>query len=157
MIVSMIVGILRTVSGYTEEPAEILGELNRLLCGRMNEGFVTCMAARLEAQGRLTIANAGHLPPYKNGAEIHFAGSLPLGLTESSAYDQTSFEMVIGDAIVLLTDGIAEAHNAEGVLFGFARVESMLSAGASAGNIAEAAHQYGQNDDITILRVARLE
>src|SRR5271168_2676524 len=64
MIVSMIVGTLRTVSGFTEEPAEILAELNRRLCGRTYGGFVTCLAVRLEDEGRLTLANAGHLPPY---------------------------------------------------------------------------------------------
>ena len=63
LIVSMIVGTLHTVSGYTEEPAEILGELNRRLCGRMHEGFATCLAVRIEENGRLTLANAGHLAP----------------------------------------------------------------------------------------------
>jgi hypothetical protein len=156
MIVSMIVGTLRTVSGYTEEPAEILGELNRRLCGRIHEGFATCLVLRLEQGGRLTLANAGHLPPYLNGTEIQFPGSLPLGLEESAAYEQTSFEMSVRDAIVLLTDGIAEARDDQRVLLGFARVESMLHAGATAGKVAEIAQQHGQNDDITVLRVARL-
>lgn len=155
MVVSMIVGTLGTVSSYTEEPAEILDELNRRLCGHMQEGFATCQIVRLEEQGRLTIANAGHLPPYINGVEITFPGSLPLGLTETSSYDQTTLQMTVGDAIVLLTDGIAEAHNDQRVLLGFTRVESMLTAGATARNIAEAAQQHGQNDDITALRVAR--
>jgi len=156
MVVSMIVGTLGTVSGYTEEPAEILDELNRRLCGHMQEGFATCQIVRLEEQGSLTIANAGHLPPYMNGAEITFPGSLPLGLTETATYEQTSLQMTVGDAIVLLTDGIAEAHNDQRVLLGFTRIESMLTAGATARNIAEAAQQHGQNDDITALRVARV-
>jgi hypothetical protein len=155
MIVSMMVGTLRTVSGYSEEPAEILGELNRRLFGRMHGGFATCLAVRLEEEGRLTLANAGHLPPYLNGAEVEFAGSLPLGLDESAVYEQTSIEMAIGDGFVLLTDGIAEAHNDQRVLLGFARVEEMLRAGATARNVAEVAQQHGQNDDITVLRVAR--
>ena len=156
MIVSMIVGTLRTVSGYTEEPAEILGELNHRLCGHMHEGFATCLAVRLEEKGRLRLANAGHLPPYVNGTEVQLPGSLPLGLAESTAYEQTSLEMAAGDAIVLLTDGIAEARDNQGVLLGFGRVESMLRAGATVRNIAEIAQQHGQNDDITVLRVARL-
>ena len=156
MIVSMIVGALGTVSSYTEEPAEILDELNRRLCGHMQEGFATCQIVRLEEQGRLTIANAGHLPSYMNGAEITFPGSLPLGLTESATYEKTSLRMTVGDAIVLLTDGIAEAQNDQRVLLGFTRIESMLTAGATARKIADAARQHGQNDDITALRVARL-
>ncbi len=156
MIVSMIVGALRTVSGFTQEPAEILGELNRRLCGHMHEGFATCLAVRLEGQGSLSLANAGHLPPYMNGIELAFAGSLPLGLDESAEYTQTSIQMAPGDAVVLLTDGIAEAQNAQRELFGFARIESMLKEGATAKSIAEAAQHHGQNDDLTILRLARV-
>src|SRR5262249_52297841 len=110
MIVSMIVGMLRTLSAFTEEPAEILGELNRRLCGQTHGGFATCLIVRLDDQ-LLTLANAGHLPPYVNGAEIPLAGSLPLGLVESAGYTQTSLEMRAGDRIVLLTDGIPEARN----------------------------------------------
>ncbi len=155
MIVSMIVGTLRSVSGFTDEPAEILGELNRRLCGRMGTGFATCLAVRLEEHGHLTMANAGHLPPYMNGVELELGGSLPLGLVESATYEQTTVEMAAADVAVLLTDGICEAQNERRVLFGFARVESMLREGASAGDVAEAAQQHGQNDDLTVLRVVR--
>jgi hypothetical protein len=153
MIVSMIVGTLRTICGYTEEPAEILSELNRRLCGRMGEGFATCLAARLEESGQLTLANAGHLPPYMNGIEMEVAGSLPLGLVETASYEQSTMSMASGDVAILLTDGICEAQNERRVLFGFARVESMLREGASAGDLALAAQQHGQNDDLTVLRV----
>jgi hypothetical protein len=156
MIVSMIVGTLRTVSGFTEEPEKILIELNRHLCGHMQEGFATCLVVRLEGQGRLTLANAGHLPPYVNGTEFSLPGSLPLGLDESAAYEQVSLEMAPGDTVVLLTDGIAEAQNALRVLFGFERVESMLQEGATAKIVADAAQLHGQNDDLTILRLARV-
>jgi hypothetical protein len=156
MIVSMIVGTLRTVSAFTEEPDRILNELNRHLCGHMQEGFATCLVVRLEGQGRLTLANAGHLPPYVNGTEFALPGSLPLGLNESEAYEQVSLEMASGDTVVLLTDGVAEAQNALRVLFGFERVESMLQQGATAKIVADAAQLHGQNDDLTILRLARV-
>jgi hypothetical protein len=156
MIVSMIVGTLRTVSGFTDEPDKILNELNRHLCGHMQEGFATCLVVRLEGQGRLTLANAGHLPPYVNGTEFALPGSLPLGLNESEAYEQVSLEMASGDTVVLLTDGVAEAQNALRVLFGFERVESMLQEGATAKVVADAAQLHGQNDDLTILRLARV-
>ena len=155
MIVSMIVGTLRTVSGFTEEPAEILAELNRRLCGRTHGGFVTCLAVRLEDEGQLAMANAGHLPPYLNGAEVPFAGSMPLGLIEVASYEQTSLEMRSGDVAVLLTDGIAEAQNEQNELFGFSRVESLLREGATARDVADAAQQYGQNDDLTIISLTR--
>ncbi|HUB30448.1 MAG TPA: SpoIIE family protein phosphatase [Terracidiphilus sp.] len=154
MIVSMIVGMLRTLSGFTEEPAEILNELNRRLCGETQGGFATCLVVRLE-DGLLTLANAGHLPPYVNGSEIPLAGSLPLGLVESAGYCQTSLEIRTGDRFVVLTDGIPEARNPQGVLLGFPKVESLLRDGASARTLAETAQHFGQNDDLTVISIAR--
>jgi serine phosphatase RsbU (regulator of sigma subunit) len=154
MVVSMIVGMLRTVSGFTEEPAEILGELNRRLCGRTHGGFATCLALRLENGGQLVLANAGHPPPYLNGTELAFPGSMPLGLVETAAYEQTSLEMRAGDVAVLLTDGIVEAQNSHRELLGFSRVGTLLRAGATARSIADIAQQHGQNDDITVISVA---
>jgi hypothetical protein len=156
MVVSMIVGMLRTASGYTEEPAEILEGLNRWLAGRIHDGFATCLLVRLERDGRFVLANAGHLPPYLNGAEMLVAGSLPLGLDEGAGYEQSSGQMAAGDALVLMTDGVAEAQNARHVLLGFGEVEAMLRAGATAKHVAEAAQQHGQSDDITVLQVALL-
>jgi Stage II sporulation protein E (SpoIIE) len=156
MIVSMIVGTLRAVSDYTEEPAEILDELNRRIFGRIHDGFATCLIVRLEDHGGLTLANAGHLPPYMNGAEVMLPGSLPLGLDEHVEYKQTKLEMAVNDVVVFLTDGVPEAQNEKRQLLGFSRVESMLRDGSTAKTVAEAAQQHGQNDDITVLRVARI-
>ena len=155
MIVSMLVGTLRTVSGFTEEPAEILGELNRRLCGRIQDGFATCLVARLEAGGLLTLANAGHLPHYRNGVESGFAGSLPLGLDEGAVYQQSSLQMAEDDGIVLLTDGVVEAQDGQRALLGFGRVEQMLRDGATAKMVAESAQHHGQSDDITVIRLLR--
>jgi hypothetical protein len=155
MIVSMIVGILSTVSGYTEEPAEILDELNRRLCGRVYEGFVTCLVLRLDDEGRIAIANAGHLPPFVHGAELRVQESLPLGLSLNQAYEETAVQLNRGEALVLLTDGVVEARNPQGELLGFGEVETMLRAGATAREVAEVAERQGQNDDITVLQVAR--
>jgi len=154
MIVSMIVGMLRTLCGFTEEPAEILEELNRRLCGETQGGFATCLMVRLD-HGLLTLANAGHLPPYVNGSEIPVAGSLPLGLVESASYSQTCLEMGAGDRVVLLTDGIPEARNQQGMLLGFPKVESLLRGGANARTVAETAQHFGQNDDLTVISIAR--
>ena len=155
MIVSMIVGMLCIVSASTDEPAEILAELNRRLCGRTHGGFATCLVVRLDEDGRLTLANAGHPHPYLNGTEIPFAGSLPLGLAETTSYTGTTLAMSSGDRALLMTDGIAEARNEQGELLGFARVESLLREGTSARTIADAAQQHGQNDDITVISIAR--
>lgn len=154
MIVSMIVGMLRTLGGFTEEPAEILEELNRRLCDQTQGSFATCLVVRLD-DGLLTLANAGHLPPYVNGSEIPLAGSLPLGLVESASYSQTCLEMCAGDRAVLLTDGIPEARNQQGMLLGFPKVESLLHDGANARTVAETAQDFGQNDDLTVISIAR--
>jgi hypothetical protein len=156
MIVSMIVGMLRTASGFTEEPEEMLAELNRRLFGRTHGGFATCLAVRVDEGGKLTLANAGHLPPYLNGAEVPFLGSVPLGLVENAAYPQTVLEMRIGDRAMLLTDGVPEARNAEGRLFGFSRVEKLVRNHADAAAVADDAQQYGQSDDITVISIGRL-
>jgi hypothetical protein len=154
MIVSMIVGMLRAVSGFTEQPAEILGELNHRLCGRTQGGFATCLAVRMDAGGRLMLSNAGHPPLYLNGIEVPSTGSVPLGLIETAVYTQTELEMGAGDHAVLLTDGIPEARNEGGVLLGFPRVQSLLREGASAHMVADTAQKYGQNDDITVISIA---
>jgi serine phosphatase RsbU (regulator of sigma subunit) len=155
MIVSMIIGMLCTLTGFTEEPAEILAELNRRLCGRAQDGFATCIVIRLETEGRLTLANAGHPPPYLNGKEVPFAGSMPLGLVETANFTQKCVEIRDGDRAILLTDGIPEARNQEGVLLGFPQVESLLRDGATARTLAEAAKHHGQNDDLTVIGIAR--
>jgi len=54
-----------------------------------------------------------------------------------------------------MTDGVAEAQNAEGHLFGFDRIAEMLSKGAAASTLATAAQIFGQEDDITVLTVVR--
>jgi serine phosphatase RsbU (regulator of sigma subunit) len=154
MIVSMIVGMLRTLSGFTEEPAEILDELNCRLCGQAQGGFATCLVVRLD-DGSLTLANAGHLPPYVNGKEIPLTGSLPLGLVEGASYGQMCLETHAEDRIVLLTDGIPEARNQQGMLLGFSRVESLLLDGANARTVAETAQHFGQNDDLTVISIVR--
>lgn len=154
MIVSMLVGMLRTASGFTEEPAELLAELNRRLCSRAHGGFATCLVVRLEVRGRLILANGGHPSLYLNGSEVPFGGSVPLGLIESTLYTESTLEMRPGDVAVMLTDGIVEAQNQKRELLGFPRVELLLRQGATARTIAETAQQHGQNDDITVISIA---
>jgi serine phosphatase RsbU (regulator of sigma subunit) len=157
MIVSMLVGMLRTIAGFTEEPAEILGELNRRLCGRTQGGFATCLVARLELGGSLMFASAGHLAPYVNGVEVPVAGSWPLGVLENADYEQTALALNPGDRLFLLTDGIVEAQDEGGRLFGFPRVEWLLREGVTAQALAEAAQQHGQADDITAICIETQE
>jgi len=85
MAVSLIVGAARTVAEFSTSPAEILAGLNRRLYGRLQGGFATCVAMRLDADGSCTIASAGHPSPFLNNAELNLPGALPLGLLAASA------------------------------------------------------------------------
>lgn len=155
MIVSMIIGMLHTVSKISRDPAQILAELNSRLFERKHGGFVTCLAARLDPSGHVALANAGHLPPWLNGTEIAFAGSLPLSLISSPVQEQTILEMREGDRLTLITDGVVEARNAEGSLFGFERAQALMLQKSSPIAIAEAAIAHGQDDDLTVISILR--
>jgi serine phosphatase RsbU (regulator of sigma subunit) len=119
-----------------------------------SESFTTCQAALFKADGELVLANAGHLPPYINSQEIELAGDLPLGVLPEVHYEETRLYLHPGDRIMLLSDGVVEARNPSGELFGFPRVHNLCN--QSALYIADAAKAFGQEDDITILTVGRL-
>jgi len=155
MIVSMLIGMLHTISRISQGPAQILTELNSLLFEHKHRGFVTCLAIRLDPSGRVAVANAGHLPPWLNGVEIAFAGSLPLSLLASLAPEEITLQMRHGDRITLITDGVVEARNAQGDLFGFDRTQTLMRQGASPHLLAEAAIEHGQDDDLTVISILR--
>ena len=155
MIVSMIVGMLQTIGRVSSDPAQILAELNRRLFERKHGGFVTCLAVRLDPSGSVALANAGHLAPWLNGSEIAFAGSLPLSLDASAVPETVILEMRPADRLTLLTDGVVEARDAEGTLFGFDRIASLMRQQASPLAFADAAIQHGQDDDLTVISILR--
>jgi serine phosphatase RsbU (regulator of sigma subunit) len=155
MTVSLIVGTLRTLADYTQRPAEILRGLNRRLIGRIDGGFVTCLVLRIAANGETTVANAGHLAPYRDGKELPVAGSLPLGLSASAVYDELTFRLHEDETLNLFTDGIVEARNSRGELFGFERLSAMLAGRPEVGTIVDAAEGFGQQDDITAISITR--
>ena len=85
MAVSLIVGAVRTLAETTSRPAEILAGLSRRLHGRLEGGFSTCVALRLDAHGACILASAGHPAPYFNDKEIDLPGALPLGIDPAIA------------------------------------------------------------------------
>jgi hypothetical protein len=156
MIVSLIVGTLRTVAVYTQRPAEILAELNTRLHARVGGGFVMCLVLRVPLDGPIVIANAGHIAPYLNGRESELAGSLPLGIIPEMEYEESMLALAAGDTLTLMTDGVPEAQNAHKELFGFDRLGGLLAKHPSAAQVVEAACSFGQEDDITVLTLTRL-
>ena len=157
MNVAMIVGVLRAQTGTVSSPAKILGTLNRCLCGRMDGGFTTAVILRLDAQGTVTFANAGHLPPFLNEKELLLEPSLPLGLVAATLYGEITVKLRPGDHLSLYTDGLLEARNAIGELYGFDRLHALLAGHPTAQQASEAALAFGQDDDITVLTLTRLE
>jgi serine/threonine protein phosphatase PrpC len=95
------------------------------------------------------------MPPYLNGEPVAMEGALPLGMMEGAEFSVMRFKLAQGDRLVLVSDGIAEATDADGQLFGFERVHELLRTGKSASEVAGAAQSFGQEDDISVIAVTR--
>ncbi|MGC1782329.1 MAG: SpoIIE family protein phosphatase [Acidobacteriaceae bacterium] len=154
MLVALIVGAIRTATDTTFDPLYVLRTLNQRLLGR-GHAHATCLVLRIEANGAVTLANAGHLPPYLNGSELTVQGALPLGMIENTEFSVMRFQLAPGDALMLLSDGIAEAQDEHGHLFGFERIRDLLQKPVTAAQVAAAAQKFGQQDDISVLRIVR--
>jgi serine phosphatase RsbU (regulator of sigma subunit) len=150
MLAALLVGAVRTAAEFTTSPARILEVLNDSL---QNRGHATCLVLRIEASGLITAANAGHLPPYLNGNEVPMEGALPLGAMPDAHFPITQWHLAAGDRLLLMTDGVVEAQDAEGHLFGFERAEDLARHRATAVSLADLAQRFGQTDDITVLSI----
>jgi len=156
MTVSLIVGAARTLARFAPRPGELLAELNVRLDGRLQGGFVTCLAMLLDKEGRCTIASAGHPAPFLNDRELPLPGALPLGLVPASTYEEVSIDLFEGDRVTLYTDGLLEARNAAGEIFSFQRLDALFATKPNAAQATDAAVEFGQDDDITVLVLTRL-
>lgn len=153
MLVSMLIGSIRVMAEETHDPVAILCKLHDRLMGRTHGGFSTALAALIAEDGMVTIANAGHLSPYLDGREIELRGALPLGIANDGQYETTSFQLPPGGRLTFLSDGVVEARNKTGELFGFDRTEDLSRESAS--TIVNAAVEFGQSDDITVVTIER--
>ncbi|MGD0730296.1 MAG: PP2C family protein-serine/threonine phosphatase [Terracidiphilus sp.] len=153
MLVSVLVGAIRAVADYTEDPAEMLANLNDRLVGRSGAAFSTALAARIHADGAVTVANAGHLSPYLDGREIELPGALPLGIKPHVRYETRQFYFPAGSRLTFYSDGVVEATNPRGELLGFERGRELSTQPAAV--IAETARKFGQEDDITVVAIIR--
>jgi hypothetical protein len=153
MLVSVLVGAIRGVAEYTSDPAELLSNLNERLVGRAGGGFSTALVGLIRADGRVSIANAGHLSPYLDGREYELHGALPLGVEAGAQYETSQFFLAPGSRLTFYSDGVVEAQNQKGELFGFERGRVLSTQSAAA--IVEAAKEFGQSDDITVVAITR--
>jgi phosphoserine phosphatase RsbU/P len=156
---STLVGAFR--NELSHDPSTILQHLNTVLIGADSSSrardkdsvvsFATCLCARIYRDGLMEIANAGHLSPYRDGREIELHPGLPLGVIHGMTYEQVTFQLEQGMRIIFLSDGVVEAQNDEGELFGFERTQQVSN--ESARYIAQTAKRFGQNDDITVISI----
>ncbi len=146
MLAALIIGAIRTSVEFTTDPVQILTLLNAEMLGR---GNATCTVLRIHGQGEVSAASAGHPAPYLNGSEMMMEGALPLGISANNEFSRTTLRMAPGDTLMLITDGVIEAQDQVGHLFGFDGVQELLARPVSAEDVADAAQRFGQQDDIT--------
>jgi anti-sigma regulatory factor (Ser/Thr protein kinase) len=114
-------------------PGQVLAEANEVLYAYIPSGtFVTCFYGVLDPKsGRLVYANAGHDPPYmqrgKDAQELRARG-MPLGLMPDMPYEEEEADLAAGDDLLLYSDGLVEAHDPEGQMFGFPRLRKLIMA-----------------------------
>jgi hypothetical protein len=154
MLVAVIVGALRTAAQYHSDPLPLMNALNDQLSSR-GGAVATCQILRITSSGDVTLANAGHLAPYLNGVEMPMEGALPIGMLPEADFSVMHFHLALGDTLMLMSDGVAEAQDEHKNLFGFERIRELLQQQISAATLASAAQEFGQEDDILVLRIQR--
>jgi PAS domain S-box-containing protein len=159
--------ILRAVTMHEPRPAAALAAANRVLTTQFDETrFCTAMAVRIEG-ARMTIANAGHPPPYLvrpgSAAELAEAQGTLLGVVDDPALHDLVVDLAPGEALVMVTDGLTEARR-DGREFGEGALLECLGSirpGSSAATIADvlvaAAEAYAERpitDDLAVVVIA---
>src|SRR5215212_8996411 len=152
-------------------PGQVLAEANEVLYAYIPSGtFVTCFYGVLDLEsGRLVYANAGHDPPYSQrggDAQELRARGMPLGLMPGMPYEEKEAVLAAGDDLVFYSDGLVEAHDPEGEMFGFPRLRKLIMAQSGGSGeelvdllLAELVRFTGadaeQEDDITLVTLER--
>ena len=162
-------GGVATASGAS--PGEVLAQVNEAVLARIPPNmFVTCFYGVLDPKsGHFSYANAGHNLPcccHLEGASTELsARGMPLGLMSGMSYEEKETILTVGESVLFYTDGLIEAHNPQGEMFGTPRLRSLLSdrfegrRGLSATLVEELSSFVGegweQEDDITLLTLRR--
>ena len=149
MVGSIAVGALRSMTDDQGTPSTLLRRLNEIMVRNDERVFITCLCMEIAPDGTMTIANAGHLSPYLNGAEMECDSGLPLGLISGFPYGERTSMLPAQARLTLISDGVVEARSKTGELFGFDRTQGISR--QEAGQIASVAQKFGQEDDITVV------
>ena len=129
-------GMLRLAAHALDSssPGEVLERVNEALLARIPRNmFVTCFYLILDPQnGHLLYANAGHDLPLlrrrsgEDAEELRVRG-MPLGLMPGMGYEEGEDSLGVGDAVLFYSDGLVEAHNPEGEMFGLPRLRALVA------------------------------
>jgi serine phosphatase RsbU (regulator of sigma subunit) len=152
------------------EPGRILAEVNEVLLAYIPPSmFVTCFYAILDpTSGSLSYANAGHDLPYLwhgGYCEELRAWGMPLGLMPGMSYEEKEMVLYTGEGVLFYSDGLVEAHNPEGEMFGFPRLRALIAERGEEERalrdfLMEELHSFTgekweQEDDITLVTLQR--
>jgi steroid delta-isomerase-like uncharacterized protein len=169
LVMSTTCGMLRLAAQSSSSPGEMLQRVNETLFPYIPANmFVTCFYAILDPNsGSLTYANAGHDLPYlcRNGeAEELMARGMPLGLMPGMSYEEKETLLQAGEAALLYSDGLVEAHGPEGDMFGFPRLRARVAEHGGERELGDflleelysfVGESWEQEDDITLLTLRR--
>jgi serine phosphatase RsbU (regulator of sigma subunit) len=163
--------VLRTVAQRgSVAPEEILAEANEILYPDSPPNmFVTCFYGVLDLKsGTFTYANAGHDLPYLRrrggGCEELRATGMPLGLMPGMSYEQKETILQAGETALLYSDGLVEAHDPKGEMFGFPRLRALIAERGEERSLGDflkeelysfTGEDWEQEDDITLLTLRR--
>jgi serine phosphatase RsbU (regulator of sigma subunit) len=162
--------MLRAVAQAFNSPGEVLRRVNEALFADVPANmFVTCFYAILEPKSAsLSYANAGHDLPClhrtSGEAEELRARGMPLGLMPGMGYEEKEIILKSGEAALFYSDGLVEAHNPKGEMFGFPRLRSLVSKYGEERSLGETLLEvlhsftgegWEQEDDITLVTLRR--
>jgi predicted ester cyclase len=172
LVVSAASSMLRAVAQafHSSSPGEVLSRVNETLVARIPSNmFVTCFYAILEPKSAtLSYANAGHDLPYMRhsdgDAEELRARGMPLGLMPGMIYEEVEVSLREGKSVLFYSDGLVEAHDPKGEMFGFPRLRALVAEHGEERELGEflmeelysfVGEGWEQEDDITLLTLLR--
>jgi serine phosphatase RsbU (regulator of sigma subunit) len=172
LVASATCSVLRAVAQAlgSSSPGEVLSRVNETLLARIPPNmFITCFYAILEPKsGSLSYANAGHDLPYlhrRSGqAEELRARGMPLGLMPGMGYEEKETILEAGEAALFYSDGLVEAHDPKGEMFGFPRLRALIAEHGEVRALGDflmeelysfVGEGWEQEDDITLLTLKR--
>jgi serine phosphatase RsbU (regulator of sigma subunit) len=165
LVMSTTCGMLRLAAQSYCSPGEILQRVNEALFPYIPPNmFVTCFYAVLDPEsGLLRYANAGHDLPYLHDdgeAKELKARGMPLGLMTSMGYEEMELVLEAGESVLFYSDGLVEAHDPKGEMFGFPRLRALVAEHAEERSLGEylleelysfVGEGWEQEDDITLV------